>query len=56
MADDFRPETAGIFPSLAGTSADAVNADGAPVPLPPPRPRPGQRQTPPVLAYSAGAE
>ena len=56
MGDDFRPEAAGIFRMFAATPAPAVAADGPPVPLPPQRPRLGQRQNPPVLAYSVGAE
>ena len=54
--DDFRPEAAGIFRMFAATPAPAVAADGPPVPLPPQRPRLGQRQNPPVLAYSVSNE
>jgi hypothetical protein len=56
MADDFRPEAAGIFRGFAAAPAPAVEPDGPPVPLPPQRPRPGQRQNPPVLAYSVSTE
>ena len=56
MPDDFRPEAAGIFRVFAATPAPAPAADASPVPLPPRRPRPGQRQNPPVLAYSVTTE
>jgi hypothetical protein len=56
MADDFRPEAAGIFRVFATAPAPAVEAEAQPVPLPPRRPRLGQRKGPPVLAYSVGTE
>jgi hypothetical protein len=60
LADDFRPEAAGIFRVFAASPAPAVAADSTPVPLPPSRPNQasGQapRTTPPVLAYSVSSE
>jgi hypothetical protein len=56
LADDFRPEAAGIFRVLAASPAPAVEANGTPVPLPTRRPGPAARTNPPVLAYSVSTE
>jgi hypothetical protein len=56
LADDFRPEAAGIFRVFAAAPAPTVTADSTPVPLPRHRPGSAPRAKPPILAYSVGPE